>query len=367
MRISPMNEDRTVKHRFQFESFVLSLFVTLLCAADVPAADEDEALQQKARESFASLTPHAEKAREAANSTQVELGRKLFFEPRLSADGVWSCMLCHQPGLYATDAQRLSRGVFDRFLPRNAPTVLNASLQFKSHWDGRFENVEEQAAHSLTGPGFGNKSIEEGMERIQSIPGYAALFATAFPEDDQPINDRNFATAIGAYERTLITPGRFDEFLDGKKDALSPEEKQGLNLFIEVGCVNCHSGVNLGGEAFEKFGEYGDYWSFTKSEKIDTGRFDVTQDKKDLYVFKVSPLRNVAMTPPYFHDGSVDELSDAVKIMAKVQLDRELTDDQISSLVQFLKSLTGTLPANYAQAPVLPSGTFHSTPQPKVK
>jgi cytochrome c peroxidase len=157
-------------------TFVILLTVQQAVIAGAVVADElivDDQLIKLARESFSSLTPLAKKARLSLKSAQVELGRQLFFDPRFSADGVWSCMLCHQPSLYGTDGQRLSRGVFDKFLTRNAPTVLNASLQFRSHWDGKFESVEDQAAHALLGPGFGNRDIAEGMARIQAIPGYS--------------------------------------------------------------------------------------------------------------------------------------------------------------------------------------------------
>jgi cytochrome c peroxidase len=317
-------------------------------------------LIKQARESFSSITPLVAKARQSATSARAELGRQLFFDPRLSADGVWSCMICHQPSLYGTDAHALSRGVFDKFLTRNAPTVLNASLQFKSHWDGKFEGVEDQAAHALLGPGFGNRNIAEGMARIQAIPGYADAFAKAFPTDTAPVTAANFGDAIGAYERTLLTPARFDEFLDGRADALSAIEQQGLHIFITIGCVNCHDQTPLGGQRYEKFGDVSDYWKETRSKVIDKGRYELTRKDEDLYVFKIAPLRNVVMTPPYFHDGSVRSLSDAVRIMARVQLGEELSNEQNAAICAFLKSLTGTLPPNFVEAPQLPPGTFES-------
>lgn len=324
--------------------------------ADDPVVGDQ--LIKLARESFSSITPLAAKTRASANTAQVELGRQLFFDPRFSADGVWSCVLCHQPSLYGTDAQVLTRGVFDKILARNAPTVLNASLQFKAHWDGRFESVEDQASHALLGPGFGNRSIDEAMARIKAIPGYADAFAKAFPSDKAPVTTANLGTAIGAYERTLLTPARFDEFLDGKADTLSATAQKGLHVFIKIGCVNCHDQAPLGGQRYEKFGEVTDYWKETQSKVIDKGRFDITRKDEDLYVFKIASLRNVEMTPPYFHDGSVKSLKDAVRIMAKVQLGEELTADQNAAICEFLKSLTGTLPANFVEAPKLPPGTF---------
>ncbi|SFH73907.1 cytochrome-c peroxidase [Planctomicrobium piriforme] len=330
------------------------------------AATADDALDRSklvsdAQAHFASLTPLTEEAKQKIGDPLAELGRKLFFDPRMSADGVWSCMLCHQPMLYGTDAQALSRGVFDKFLPRNAPTVLNSTLQFKAHWDGRFESVEAQAAHALLGPGFGNKDNVQAMDRIKRIPGYTELFHQVFPQEEDPVTPANYGVAVGAYERTLLTPSRFDEFLDGRQDALTPAEQKGLRLFIDAGCVNCHSGVGVGGHSFEKFGEVSDYWLATKSLKIDAGRFDVTKNEADKYVFKVPSLRNVTQTPPYFHDGSVSSMSDAVRIMAQVQLGADLSNEDAESISSFLSSLKGELPANFTTTPVLPPWPFQSS------
>jgi cytochrome c peroxidase len=343
------------------ECIIVALLTTSLGAraADpsAPALVRADALPY-----FASLTPLAERASQHLDPAQVELGRKLFFDPRMSADGVWSCMLCHQPGLYGTDAQQRSRGVFDKFLPRNAPTVLNSTLQFKSHWDGKFESDEDQAAHALLGPGFGNKDNSEAMARIQQIPGYTILFQKAFPKDADPVTPTNYGIAVGAYERTLLTPSRFDRFLDGQQEALSTAELKGLRLFIDTGCVNCHNRVGVGGNSFEKFGDVRDYWLETKSTKIDEGRFNLTKNDADKYVFKAPSLRNAAMTPPYFHDGSVEVLPEAVQVMAKVQLGKTLCDQDLQSIVAFLECLTGTIPTDYREAPVLPAAGFRSTP-----
>jgi cytochrome c peroxidase len=167
---------------------------------------------------------------------------------------------------------------------------------------------------------------------------------------------RNIATAVGAYERTLVTPSPFDAYLAGNPEALSSVAKAGLEKFINTGCVACHNGVGVGGGMYQKFGVVEDYWNATGSDPIDKGRFDVTKDPNDLYVFRVASLRNVAMTPPYFHDGSVATLPEAVKVMARVQLGVTLDDADIRDIVAFLQSLTGQLPASFATAPVLPSG-----------
>jgi cytochrome c peroxidase len=191
---------------------------------------------------------------------------------------------------------------------------------------------------------------------LASIPGYAPLFKAAFPDDPQPMTLRNIATAVGAYERTLVTPSPFDAFLAGNQEALPTAARAGLEKFINTGCVACHNGVGVGGGMYQKFGVVEDYWKATGSHPIDKGRFDVTKDPNDLYVFRVASLRNVAMTPPYFHDGSVATLPEAVKVMARVQLGVTLNDADVHEIVAFLQSLTGELPMNFATAPVLPAG-----------
>ena len=188
--------------------------------------------------------------------------------------------------------------------------------------------------------------------------GVTDVFAAAFPNDPQPITIENIANAISAYERTLLTPSPFDAYLAGNQEALSPAARAGLAKFINTGCVACHNGVGVGGGMYQKFGVVEDYWKATGSDPIDKGRAEVTKDPADLYVFRVASLRNVAMTPPYFHDGSVATLPEAVKVMARVQLGVTLSDADTGDIVAFLKSLTGELPANFATAPVLPSGAI---------
>jgi cytochrome c peroxidase len=269
---------------------------------------------------------------------------------------------CHQPALYGADGLPKSVGLHDKVLPRNAPTVLNAALQFKAHWDGVFENVEAQAKKSLLGPGFGNPDHTAAMARVKAIPGYSELFEKAFPGEFDPVTSDNWGKAIGAYERTLLTPSRFDEYLGGKTDALTVVERKGLKTFIDTGCTQCHDGSGIGGRRYEKFGVVADYWKETGSKEIDKGRFNITNDAADLYRFKVPILRNVAMTPPYFHDGSVGTLPEAVRIMAKVQLDADLSEHEANGIVAFLQSLTGKIPDDFASAPVLPPAAFDSTP-----
>ncbi len=202
------------------------------------------------------------------------------------------------------------------------------------------------------------------MARIKAIPGYAKMFGKAFPGEQDQITPDNWGTAIGAYERTLVTPSRFDEYLAGKIQALSGAERTGLRKFIDTGCIACHNGPGVGGGMFQKFGVMEDYWKETGSKQIDKGRFDVTHDPNDNYVFKVPSLRNVAMTPPYFHDGSVRSLLEAVRIMAKVQLGKTLSDQDANDVVTFLQSLTGKLPEEFANAPTLPPSGFETEAEP---
>jgi len=348
--------------------FVVAIGLTAITACIfsriVVAQDDakDASLLQDARKNFQPLPKDAATEKFSVTPDRVSLGRMLFFDTRISADGTGSCVRCHLPAMYGADALPKSRGLRDKELPRNAPTVLNSALQFKIHWDGVFENVEEQAGRALLGPGFGNADNAAAMSRVKAIPGYAELFKKAFPDDADPVTVGNWGKAIGAYERTLLTPSRFDEFLGGKTDALSAAERRGLRTFIDQGCIECHNGAGIGGHAFKKFGVVSDYWKETRSQEIDKGRFNVTRDSADLYVFKVPTLRNVAMTPPYFHDGSVKTLPEAVRIMATVQLGTDLTDEETRDVVSFLGNLTGKLPENFANAPVLPPAGFVPAP-----
>ncbi|HVC92906.1 MAG TPA: cytochrome c peroxidase [Pirellulales bacterium] len=321
-------------------------------------AEDDAKLLKKAREVFEPLPKDAATGEFPVSTDRVNLGRMLFFDPRISIDGSGSCLHCHQPALYGADALPKSRGVHDQVAPRNAPTVLNAGLQFKIHWDGVFENVEEQATKALLGPGFGNPDHTAAMARVKAIPGYSEMFQKAFPGESDSMTAHNWGKAIGAYERTLVTPSRFDEYLGGESDALSAVERRGLSTFIDTGCAQCHDGPAIGGGRFEKFGVVNDYWNETGSKEIDQGRFKITNDSADLYQFKVAGLRNVAMTPPYFHDGSVGTLTEAVRIMAKVQLGTDISENDTSDVVAFLRSLTGKLPDDFASAPVLPPAAF---------
>jgi cytochrome c peroxidase len=333
-----------------------------LLALTVQAQETEPSLMEKARQLFKPLPKDMATEAFPTAPARVALGRKLFFDPRLSLDGTVSCATCHRPALYGTDALPKSIGVEHRPNARNAPTVLNAALQFKAHWIGDRANVEEQAVKSLVGHvSFGNPDFASVVRRIKAIPGYEAEFEKAFPNDPEPVKPENWGTAIGAYERTLVTPSPFDAYLDGDVKALTFQAQQGLKIFIDIGCGACHNGVAVGGSMFQKFGMFGEYWKETGSQSIDEGRFNETKNPADKYVFKVPSLRNVAMTPPYFHDGSVAALPQAVRTMAKVQLGRELSDQEVNDLMAFLNSLTGELPQDFATEPVLAPQAFPVT------
>ena len=318
-----------------------------------------EPLRKKALEVLVPLRSEEPPPPGSTLGQRVALGRMLFFEPRASVDGTVSCSRCHLPQLYGTDGLARSIGVMGRTNPRNAPTVLNAFLQFSQHWRGDRESVEDQAAKALVGPpSFGNSSQEAAMARLKAIPEYRELFGKAFPHDKDPVSPKNWASAIGAFERTLVVPSRLDSWLLGDDRALEERERRGLERFLVTGCADCHGGIGLGGSMYEKFGIHMDYWKATGSKELDRGRADVTGDPQDLYVFKVPSLRNVAMTPPYFHDGSVFELKEAIRVMGITQLGQEIPQEAIEELFQFLCSLTGPLPQGFSEAPVLPAGGF---------
>ena len=299
---------------------------------------------------------------------KVALGKALFYESRISVDGTVSCSRCHPLSLYAVDGLTKSVGDRCRTNDRNAPTVLNAAAQIAAHWIGNRTGVEDQAHQALLGPAsFGMPSYEAAEARLRGIPGYEPLFRRAFPGEQEPVTAGNFALAVGAFERTLLTPAAFDAFLDGKAPGLDDSQKAGLKDFIETGCSNCHNGPYFGGRSFQKFGAVEPYWKRTGSAEIDPGRYAATKAEADRYVFKVPVLRNVQMTSPYFHDGSVGRLSDAVWIMGKVQMGTDLAGARTGGIVAFLHSLTGKVPAAALEIPLLPAaeaGSIQGDPPP---
>jgi cytochrome c peroxidase len=329
------------------------LFFTAVFSAD----NGKEDLLTQAKQVLGPLPQAMLSEKNPLTPAKVKLGKILFYETRISADGTVSCSRCHPFVLYAADGLSKAVGNNCRVNPRNAPTVLNAAGQISAHWIGNRTDVEDQARQSVIGPpSFGMPSYEAVEEKLKGIKGYPELFKEAFPADDNPVTIDNFAKAVGAFERTLVTPSAFDALLKGETEALTKQGKKGLGRFMTAGCQTCHFGPYAGGQAYQKFGIFEPYWTYTKSEPIDQGRFVVTNNDADKYVFKVPVLRNVAKTSPYFHDGSVDKLAKAVWIMGKIQLGKDLDSVQVEEVVSFLKSLSGKIPEDALKVPLLPSG-----------
>jgi cytochrome c peroxidase len=332
--------------------FIVLIFTLISCKESkneqkVENNQEYTALQKTASSMFGKLPLVAENIDNPLTDEKVLLGKKLYFDKILSKDNTQSCNTCHNIETYGVDNLSTSPGNNGGFGTRNSPTVFNAALHISQFWDGREPDVEAQAGGPILNPvEMAMPSEKIVVERLSKIEEYTKLFAQVFPNEENPITYKNIQKAIGAFERKLITPSRFDDFIAGDTDALSSIEKEGLQLFINTGCVACHSGNVLGGNIYQKFGIYDDYWKHTNSKIIDEGKFQVTKIENDKYIFKSPSLRNIEKTYPYFHDGSVNDLKEAVTIMAKVQLNKELSESDLNALVAFLNSLTGELPKN---------------------
>lgn len=319
-------------------------------------------LLEQARQQFKPIPASAPEIKNnPANPDKVTLGKMLFFDPRLSASHLISCNTCHNVGMGGDDNLETSVGHGWAKGPRNAPTAFNAVFNVAQFWDGRAEDLKAQAKGPVQAGVEMNNKPEQVEKSLRSIPEYVALFGKAFPGEKEPVSFDNMAKAIEVFEATLITPNaRFDQFLGGKREALTAEEQKGLALFMEKGCSSCHNGVNMGGQ---------DYYPFGVVEKPgaeilppgDQGRFAVTKTANDSYVFRAAPLRNIALTGPYFHSGKVWSLEQAVAIMGQSQLGQKLTDPEVKSITAFLTTLTGDQPK--VEYPILPVSTG-STPKP---
>ena len=329
----------------------------LLCAAcaddtnaeGTPASEsvldpEIAALRARAESTFGVLDAPAI-PEDAGDLRLFELGRQLFFDERISADGQVSCETCHLRQFGGADGLALPVGVAGRKHARNAPSVFNTSLQSSQHWRGERASLAEQAARALLDPVFfGHEDEAQALGRLREL-GYAEGFSLAFPDDaDRALSLASFGTAIAAFEATLVTPGRFDDFVRGDDRALDLRERAGLALFLDKGCAECHGSPGLGGEQLTKFGLTGPYEQATESAQVELGRFDVTQREEDRFVFKVPLLRNVAETAPYFHDGSVIGLEQAVRVMLELQLGLQLEEYEVENLAAFLRALSGPAP-----------------------
>lgn len=280
----------------------------------------------------------------------VDLGRMLYYEHRISISQEMSCNTCHLLDQYGVDGVQFSLGHEGIPVGRNSPTVYNAALHIAQFWDGRSPDVEDQAKGPiLAGGEMGMPNPDYVIQVLRTIPGYVALFESIFADDADPLNYDNVAQAIGAFERKLVTPDRFDDFLNGDDNALTNREKAGLNLFLELGCASCHNGPALGGGMYSRIGLVKEYPGVT-----DLGRYEVTGRDADKFAFKVPSLRNILETGPYLHDGSIETIEEMISVMAEYQLGRVLTDAQIADMVAFFGALTGDLPMDYIAKPELP-------------
>ncbi|MCM0080331.1 cytochrome-c peroxidase [Geomonas sp. Red32] len=322
----------------------------------------DDGTLKKARGYFSPLPASPPKiAKIQTSPVKVELGKMLYFDPRLSASNLISCASCHNLGLGGVDLQETSVGHGWQKGPRNAPTVLNAVFNAAQFWDGRAKDLEAQAKGPVQAGVEMNNKPERVVATLKSIPGYAPLFKKAFPADSDPVTFDNVARAIEAFEATLITPGApFDRYLKGDQKALTASEKSGLKLFMDKGCAACHGGVNLGGAGYFPFGVKETPASEVRPAS-DVGRYAVTKTESDRYVYKAPSLRNIALTAPYFHSGKVWGLEQAVTIMGSSQLGISLKPGEEKEIVAFLRTLTGKQPR--VMFPILPPSS-DSTPKP---
>jgi cytochrome c peroxidase len=348
-----------------FGAFVFMLGVlSTACGTQSPppAADSQKPVVDASRlQVFAPLPASVPGAQGAANEEMVTLGRMLYYEPRLSKSQEISCNTCHDLAQYGVDGQPVSDGHKGQQGTRNSPTVFNAAAHFAQFWDGRAADVEAQAKGPILNP------VEMAMPAepvvvavLESMPEYVELFKKAFPNDKKPVTYDNVAKAIGAFERKLMTPARWDALLNGDQNAMTPEETLGLKTFLDAGCQTCHSGALLGGTSYQRLGAVKPYPGAT-----DPGRYGVTKNEADKAVFKVPSLRNIEKTGPYYHDGKVTSLDQAVRDMAEYQLGKTLTPEQTKQIVDYLKVLTGKIDPDYIKPPVLPKSTA-KTPKPDI-
>ncbi|MDP2997112.1 MAG: cytochrome-c peroxidase [Bryobacterales bacterium] len=332
----------------------LTLLIALGCGKQPSTAIHPVKLKM-----FAPL-PEGYPAQAAAlTEEKINLGRMLYYEPRLSKSQKISCNSCHGLSTYGVDGEPTSNGHKGQKGDRNSPTVYNSAGHFVQFWDGRAANVEEQAKGPVLNPvEMAMPNDRQVITVLKSIPEYVDAFKKAFPEDRDPVTYDNMAKAIGAFERKLVTPARWDKFLKGDQAALTEEEKIGFNTFTTVGCQACHAGALLGGNLYQKLGLVKPY-----PDASDPGRAKVTKKDADRMLFKVPALRNIEKTGPYFHNGKVAALDQAVAHMAEYQLGKPLSETEVRSIIAFLKSLTGDIPVDYIKEPALPKSTS-KTPKP---
>lgn len=341
------------------------LFAALsLLALPVAGAQAQSELLTEARDYF-SPVPHAvpSVADNTVTREKIDLGRMLFFDPRISRSALLSCNTCHNLGMGGDDNLETSIGHGWQKGPRNAPTVLNAIFNEAQFWDGRAADLKAQAKGPVQAGVEMANTPKRVVDTLKSMPEYVQHFTRAFSGDDDAVTFDNMARAIEAFEATLITPAsKFDLFLEGNENVLNDQEKAGLALFMEAGCASCHAGVNIGGEGYYPFGVVEKPGADILPEQ-DKGRFAVTKTADEEYVFRAAPLRNIALTAPYFHSGMVWDLKQAVGIMGTSQLGEDLSDEQIEAITAFLHTLTGEQPK--VEYPILPVSS-QTTPRPEL-
>ncbi len=340
---------------FTSTAAVLALMAT-------PVLADDAALREQAKDIFEVIPlSGADIDTIVMTRDRIDLGAMLFFDPRISSSGIFSCQSCHNVGIGGVDGLETSIGHGWQKGPRNAPTVLNAVFNIAQFWDGRAPDLAEQAKGPVQAGVEMNNTPEMVTSTLKSMDGYVTAFAAAFPGEADPITFDNFARAIESFEATLITPNaRFDQWLMGADGALTEQEKRGLAAFMDQGCASCHAGVNFGGQEYYPFGLI-ERPGGTVLPEGDRGRFAVTETVDDEYVFRAAPLRNIAITAPYFHSGVVWDLREAVQIMGTSQLGADLNDAEVDDIVAFLGTLTGEQPE--VVHPILPVRT-NDTPKP---
>lgn len=343
------------------KTLIRSTAVALGIVMGTVGAASADALLEQARSFFEPIpmgTPELED--NAITPEKIELGKMLFFEPRLSKSGLISCNTCHNLGMGGADYQETSIGHGWAKGPRNAPTVLNSVFNLAQFWDGRAGDLAEQAKGPVQAGVEMSNTPEQVEKTLKSMPEYIQRFENVFPTDKNPVTFDNMAQAIEAFEATLVTPhSSFDKYLRGETSALNSNEKAGLKAFMDKGCVACHAGVNMGGTGYFAFGVV----EAPDEELIggDTGRYAVTELESDQGAFKSPSLRNIELTPPYFHSGKVWSLSEAVRIMGSAQLGISLTDQEVADITDFLEANTGIQPD--VTYPILPAPT-KGTPKP---
>lgn len=317
--------------------FLLSLSLILCSIGKAKNSQFDHQLLKDALEYFKPLPDSLIDVKK--NGAKIELGQKLYFEKRLSANNTISCNSCHMLDKFGVDNQATSPGHNKKRGERNSPTVYNAALNGSQFWDGRAKDLEEQALGPLLNPIEHGLKNEKSAEKILADAKYLKLFQKAFPKDKSPIKFKNIGFAIAAFEKTLLTPSPLDDFLKGQMNALDTSQKRGFRKFMDKGCIACHTGINFGGQEYMKLGLVQDY------PTKDMGRFNITKDEADKKVFKVPGLRNVAKTGPYLHDGSIKTLDEMIALMGKHQIGETFNKKDIADIKAFLGSLTAkTLP-----------------------